>query len=920
MAVLPKPAECYGCPLFDLDPNGFSQPDGLGTTGVLVVGEALGLNERRDGLPFRPYAEAGSVLERAFRRAGFGRDHFRLWNVVACQPPGNQLEGESYEEEAIWHCRVHFRRVVEEFKPKAILALGNVALKALTGMSGPDRKVSDLRGYVLPSEFGPIIPTFHPSYLRRGSRRKDAETGAKTPSAAGGGGMSLLGVMIRDLQFAVQVAAGTAADYILHPEGSTYFTNCVERPSLDDARSFLREVEAAPETPLAFDLEHPRATETPDDDTVVQSVLTEDVIYSIQFSLRPCTGIYLPWSGEYIEIARRILALPNPKYTWFGRRNDNPRLRVQGFDIVGRSDDLWEAFHHLQPDIPARLQFAASFYGFPFPWKHWRGSYPERYGICDVDVLHWIARRIFDDLRRRGLYAAYERHIVGLAPELDRMSVRGIPVSIERHTIFAGEIDERQAVVRAEITACAPDECRHVHKPEGYDRPPAIVRQAVIANPAVERIESPAGVVYKLRNFPRPATNMDLLADLGNRRRWVRLEPFNPESWQQVLAYISHRGHPTPRMRDGTVTTAKTELERLARKTSDPFYGLILEDREFGTMKGTFLEGWRPGRDGRVHSTFYFAPGTGQFSSRDPNVQNAPHHTRLASSFRRIIEARPGYILLEFDYKSFHALTLGFEAQDADYMRLARLDIHSFLTAHLIGQPVALDLGDDDLGDRLEWIRSCGGDCRHSNAEKHEGRCWGFIRDYRAKRAVLGYGFGMGARKLYDMNRESFSSPKEAKATIDMLDGLFPRTAAWRDQIRRVAHRQGYLTSRFGYIRWFWDVIHHEPASGRTEFGDDSEAAIAFLPANDAFGIKKDAMLKLAAEGWTERASLINDVHDSLVFECLAPLAEEAASTIKAAMEAPNPTLIDPVIAPGGLWCAVGVKTGSNWAEMSAVR
>ena len=27
-------------------------------------------------------------------------------------------------------------------------------------------------------------------------------------------------------------------------------------------------------------------------------------------------------------------------------------------------------FHHWQPDLPAHLQFAASFIRFPFPWKH----------------------------------------------------------------------------------------------------------------------------------------------------------------------------------------------------------------------------------------------------------------------------------------------------------------------------------------------------------------------------------------------------------------------------------------------------------------------------------------------------------------------------------------------------------------------
>lgn len=39
----------------------------------------------------------------------------------------------------------------------------------------------------------------------------------------------------------------------------------------------------------------------------------------------------------------------------------------------------------------------------------------------------------------------------------------------------------------------------------------------------------------------------------------------------------------------------------------------------------------------------------------------------LAAEFRRMIEAQPGHWLVEADYKSAHALTLGFEAQDPEY-------------------------------------------------------------------------------------------------------------------------------------------------------------------------------------------------------------------------------------------------------------
>ncbi len=53
----------------------------------------------------------------------------------------------------------------------------------------------------------------------------------------------------------------------------------------------------------------------------------------------------------------------------------------------------------------------------------------------------------------------------------------------------------------------------------------------------------------------------------------------------------------------------------------------------------------------------------------------------------------------------------------------------------------------------------------------------------------------------------------------------------------------------------YWDA-----AKQKWVPGDDAEACIAFLPANDAFGHIKDAMLRLEGLGWNERARLINQM------------------------------------------------------------
>jgi hypothetical protein len=272
-----------------------------------------------------------------------------------------------------------------------------------------------------------------------------------------------------------------------------------------------------------------------------------------------------------------------------------------------------------------------------------------------------------------------------------------------------------------------------------------------------------------------------------------------------------------------------------------------------------------------------------------------------------MVEADPGHWLVEFDYKSAHALTLGFEAQDPDYMRVARIDMHSFLAAagllKLWTPEYLLALDDAELAQKLAWVKK---------NHKH-------VRDKQAKPAILGYGFGMGAGTLLHNNPDSFRSRAEAQKVIDTLNRLFPRTARFRNIIREKAQRQAHLLSRHGYIRWFFDVMRWDKTLGRPVPGDDAEACIAFLPANDAFGHIKDTMLRLEVQGWNERARLINQIHDALMFEIPDTLMDEAIPAIKAEMERRSGVLVDPVVAPDGLWIETSVTVGRHWGAMEEI-
>jgi uracil-DNA glycosylase family 4 len=301
MTRLAKPKECAECPLYG-DGLGFSNSEGHGTTNVTIVGEALGQNEEQDALPFRPQAQAGSLLERAFKRCGYSRDQFRITNVVRCRPPRDYLAGAPYEFEAIRHCRPYLDHEIATGHPKVILAAGGTAARELTGMSGEKQGVSHIRGYVIPARDTaiPVIPTFHPSFIRQGKAQ-------------------FFGVLCHDLMRAVQYAK----QGIPTPMPTRYQLT----PSLDDALSFLGEVEGNPALHLTYDIETPTSAAADEDERDEDK---DPTIVQIQFSLHPGEGIVFPWRDPYIDVAKRILACGNRKFGFYSHLFDDPRLRAVG--------------------------------------------------------------------------------------------------------------------------------------------------------------------------------------------------------------------------------------------------------------------------------------------------------------------------------------------------------------------------------------------------------------------------------------------------------------------------------------------------------------------------------------------------------------------------------------------------------------
>lgn len=778
---------------------------------------------------------------------------------------------------------------MEHFQPRVILALGGVALRESSGEVGKSRTISHLRGYVLPSlgvdlNEALVFPTYHPAFIRRGAAH-------------------LTGVFMRDIQRAVMIAQGRDRNFAIGEyerwQVGQSTLRYQTRPSIDEAYSFYQYLSSNPALPFAYDLE---TVETLSLDEDAREQFADTVIRTIQFSYEPGSGICLPWANGYRDLAARIMQLPNPKVghnAWLFDLKVLAAVRDrEGYNLVPRDlgHDTLQMFHHWQPDLPAHLQYAASFVQFPFPWKHLSESALEFYGIADVDAtlrLYYEAQRT---MRARGIWDGYVSSVYEVRPVLARIEDRGLPIDDAERLKLDQEFEKAQGELQHELDSRFPDEARSIHPKEGYKKTP----------------KDTSGLV--LRSFSVADVDDNGNPCVSRVDRWCRLEPFSPNSAPQLLRYMKARKHPTPKDKkkaeangDAGETTAKKELQRLAAKTGDDFYLKVIECREFGKMRGTYIEGFKPLSDGRVHATITFDTATWQLAAKNPNIMNFPKHGRLAKIVRKMVAAPPGRKIVEFDFKAFHVLTTGYFAESANYMRLARLDMHSFVAGHfakcwdaekLFGEP------DEELRAKFKWFKS--------DPERK------VIRDKKAKPSILGIGFGLGVRKLYDMNRESFSSESEARRVREIIEHLFPEVFRWQDRIRQQAHDQTYLRSPFGGIRWFYDVYQWSSKMHKWAGGDQSEQAIAYLPATAAFGHIRDRLKEIDQLGYAERYGLVNNIHDAASFIVRDEDVDECLRQCYDVLVAPSKVLVNKV-APGGLWCDVDGSVGSNWSEMTEV-
>ncbi|MEM9044760.1 MAG: uracil-DNA glycosylase [Pseudomonadota bacterium] len=140
--------------------------DGLPGAHLMIIGEAPGADEDRQGKPF--VGRAGKLLDRMLASIGLDRtsddpaNSVYIANILPWRPPGNRTPSE--QEVALF--LPFIERHIELARPKLLFTIGNTPTKALLDtQTGIKRMRGRWRRHRASSL--PLLPSFHPAYLLR---------------------------------------------------------------------------------------------------------------------------------------------------------------------------------------------------------------------------------------------------------------------------------------------------------------------------------------------------------------------------------------------------------------------------------------------------------------------------------------------------------------------------------------------------------------------------------------------------------------------------------------------------------------------------------------------------------------------------------------------------------------------------------
>ena len=142
--------------------------DGNPSSKIMLIGEAPGAEEDRQGRPF--CGASGQLLDKMLLSINLDRNNVYITNVIPWRPPGNRTPTEN----EIHLMKPFLIRHIEIVSPKILVTVGGSSAKAVLNIDGG---ILRHRGLWKELELSngkkvPTIATLHPAYLMRAPNQK----------------------------------------------------------------------------------------------------------------------------------------------------------------------------------------------------------------------------------------------------------------------------------------------------------------------------------------------------------------------------------------------------------------------------------------------------------------------------------------------------------------------------------------------------------------------------------------------------------------------------------------------------------------------------------------------------------------------------------------------------------------------------
>ncbi len=392
--------------------------------------------------------------------------------------------------------------------------------------------------------------------------------------------------------------------------------------------------------------------------------------------------------------------------------------------------------------------------------------------------------------------------------------------------------------------------------------------------PVLERMEA-TGVLVDTAELKRQSADLSQrMMAAQQRAHEIAGRAFNLDSPKQLgqLLFDELKLPALVKTPTGAPSTNEEALEAIADQHELP--RLILDYRGLAKLRNTYTdklpEMVNP-ETGRVHTSYHQAgAATGRLSSNDPNLQNIPIRSEDGRRIRTAFIAPPGRRIVACDYSQIELRIMAHLSGDPGLVGAFEggLDVHRATAAEVFGVP----------------LDQVSGDQRRAAKAINFGLMYGMSAFGLAKQLGIGRG--------------------EAQDYIALYFNRYPGVREYMERARQQARDHGYVETVFGR-RLQLNEIHSRNQAQRA---GAERAAINAPMQGTAADIIKRAMVTVHQwlAGHADKAALLMQVHDELVFEADAGFVDELVAEVRRLMESAAQLKVALV---------VDVGTGLNWDQ-----